>query len=181
MTWLRSHAMTVALVVGAAIAASVVFELVLITRTPVSTRHYHVLLADFENSTGDSELDGILKQALAVQLDQTKFLSLISSDRIRESLRSMGLAADSRLTREVAREVARRHGLRYIVIGSIARSGNPYAITLEVLDSDTGQAIARGVAEATSKERILVAIAAAATQLRAQLSEASEAEERNRR
>src|SRR5690348_4449395 len=57
---------------------------------PVLNARDTVVLADFGNSTGDSVFDGTLRQGMAVQLEQSPFLSLISDDRIRQTLRLMG-------------------------------------------------------------------------------------------
>jgi DNA-binding winged helix-turn-helix (wHTH) protein len=54
-----------------------------------------VVLADFANSTGDSVFDGTLRQGMAVQLEQSPFLSLISDQRIRHTLRLMGRPAEA--------------------------------------------------------------------------------------
>src|SRR5467141_4654319 len=49
-----------------------------------------VVLADFDNSTGDDVFDGALKQALAVQLGQSPFLNILSDRKVEETLRLMG-------------------------------------------------------------------------------------------
>src|ERR1700719_804262 len=49
-----------------------------------------IVLADFENSTGDPVFDGALKQALAVQLGQSPFLNILSDRKVGETLRLMG-------------------------------------------------------------------------------------------
>ena len=41
-----------------------------------------IVLADFTNSTGDAVFDGTLRQGMAVQLEQSPFLSLVSVQRI---------------------------------------------------------------------------------------------------
>ena len=64
-----------------------------------------VVLADFANSTGDPVFDGTLRQGMAVQLGQSPFLSLISEQRIRHTLRLMGRSADAPLTPDLARDM----------------------------------------------------------------------------
>jgi hypothetical protein len=64
-----------------------------------------VVLADFTNRTGDAVFDGTLRQGLAVQPEQSPFLSLISDDRMRQTLRLMGQPAEAKLTPETAREI----------------------------------------------------------------------------
>ena len=65
-----------------------------------------VVLADFTNKTNDAVFDDALRQGLAVQLEQSPFLSLISDQRHRfQTLQLMGKPSDARLTPEIAREL----------------------------------------------------------------------------
>ena len=84
-----------------------------------------IILADFQNTTGEPVFDGALKVALAVALEQSPFLKVFPDDRVRETLRLMQRPADERLTREIAREIARREQLKALVAGSIASLGTP--------------------------------------------------------
>ena len=56
-------------------------------RPPKLTDKDTIVLADFANTTGDPVFDGTLRQGLAVQLEQSPFLSLISDERIQSALR----------------------------------------------------------------------------------------------
>src|SRR6266852_264316 len=49
-----------------------------------------VVLADFSNKTGEPVFDDTLRQALAVQLGQSRFLNILSDERAREILRLLG-------------------------------------------------------------------------------------------
>jgi eukaryotic-like serine/threonine-protein kinase len=77
-------------------------------RAPKLTDKDTIVLADFANTTGDPVFDGTLRQGLAVQLEQSPFLSLISEGRIQQALTLMGKPADARLTPEIAREICER-------------------------------------------------------------------------
>ncbi|PYV99321.1 MAG: serine/threonine protein kinase, partial [Acidobacteria bacterium] len=82
------------------------------TRAHGLTEKDSILLADFVNTTGDPVFDGTLKQALAVQLEQSPYLNVVPESRIREALRFMGRPAEERLTSDVAREICIREGLK---------------------------------------------------------------------
>ena len=56
-------------------------------RTPKLTDKDTIVLADFNNTTGDAVFDGTLRQGLAVQLEQSPFLSIISDQQIQQTLR----------------------------------------------------------------------------------------------
>jgi len=130
-----------------------------------------VLLADFANSTGEPVFDGTLKQALAVQLGQSPFLNIFPEERVREALRFMGRSPDDRLTRDVAREICERQGLKAMLTGSISSLGSHYVITLEAVNAHSGDSIAREQIEADSKEQVLSALGSAASTLRGKLGE----------
>jgi len=130
-----------------------------------------VLLADFVNTTGDSVFDGTLKQALAVQLEQSPYLNIVSESRIREALRFMGQPPDERISNEVAREICQRQGIKAMLTGTIASLGNHYVITLTALNGATGDALAREQVEADSKEQVLKSLDKAASNLRQKMGE----------
>ncbi|MFZ3265436.1 MAG: protein kinase [Terriglobales bacterium] len=130
-----------------------------------------VVLADFVNTTGDAVFDGTLKQALAVQLEQSPYLNLLPESRIREALRFMGRQPDERITNDVAREICLREGAKAMLTGSIASLGTHYVITLSALNAQTGDVLAREDAEAGSKEQVLTSLDKAASQLRTKLGE----------
>lgn len=130
-----------------------------------------VLLTNFDNPTRDPVFDGTLRQALAVQLGQSPFLNILSEERVRESLRFMGRSPDERVTRDVGREICQRLGLKALLVGSIASLGSHYVITLEAINAQTGDAIAREQVEAENKEQVLRKLGEAAVKLRETLGE----------
>ena len=130
-----------------------------------------VLLADFVNHTGEPVFDGALKQALAVQLEQTPFLNFFPEERVRETLKLMNRAPDDRLTREVAREICLRQGLKAALIGTIAKFDRNYSITLEAINAETGEAFARAMVEAEGRDAVLGTLDHAADELREKLGE----------
>jgi len=101
-----------------------------------------ILLADFVNSTGDPVFDGTLKQALSVQLGQSPYLDIFSEDRVRETLRFMEKPTDTRITRDVAREICERQGIKAMLLGTISSLGSHYAISMEAVNAHTGDSIA---------------------------------------
>ena len=130
-----------------------------------------ILLADFVNTTGESVFDGTLKQALAVQLGQTPFLNILPDERVRETLRFMGRSPDERITRDVGIEICQRQGIKALLIGSITSIGSHYVVSLEALNAQTGDSIARDQVEADSKENVLSALSTSAWRLREKLGE----------
>ena len=164
---------------GFAVTGAVVFALALATvgyfliarRSAALTDKDTILLADFVNTTGDAVFDGTLKQGLAVQLGQSPFLNLFSDTRVRQTLRLMGRSPDERVTAEVGREICQRQGLNALITGSITSLGSHYVLTLEALNSQSGEVLAREQVEAESKEQVLKTLSQAAINLREKLGE----------
>src|SRR6188472_2251738 len=135
-------------------------------RAPKLTDKDTIVLADFENKTGDPVFDGTLRQGLAVQLQQSPFLSLISDERIRRTLPLMNQPADARLTPDLAQGVCARTGSAAVLQGSIAVLGSQYVLGLRATHCTTGDILSDEQAQATRKEEVLSALSEMATRFR---------------
>jgi DNA-binding winged helix-turn-helix (wHTH) protein/tetratricopeptide (TPR) repeat protein len=130
-----------------------------------------VVLADLTNTTGDPVFDGTLRQGLAVQLEQSPFLSLISDERIQQTLQLMGQPPDARLTPEIARQLCQRTGSAAVLNGSIAKLGNQFVLGLKAVNCGSGDVLAEEQATADSKELVLKTLADTSSKLRWRLGE----------
>jgi serine/threonine protein kinase/tetratricopeptide (TPR) repeat protein len=130
-----------------------------------------IVLADFDNTTGDAVFDDTLKQGLFVQLEQSPFLELVSDNKVNQTLKLMGRPSGDRLTPEVAREVCQRTHSKAMLTGSIAELGSQYVIGLKAVNCNTGDVLAGAQEQATGKEAVLKALDAAAVGLRGNLGE----------
>lgn len=130
-----------------------------------------VLVADFVNATGDPVFDGTLRQGLAVQLQQSPLLSLISQDRIQQTLQLMGRPADASLTPELAREICERTDSALVLDGSIARLGSQYVLGLRARDCRSGDVLDEEQAQAGRREDVLQALDEMATRFRQRVGE----------
>ncbi|MGA8436653.1 MAG: winged helix-turn-helix domain-containing protein [Candidatus Sulfotelmatobacter sp.] len=140
-------------------------------RSTVLSEKDTVVLADFANSTGDSVFDGTLRQGMAVQLEQSPYLSLISEDRIQQALRLMSQPVDARLSPELAREVCQRTASTAVLDGSIASLGSQYVLGLRARACSTGEVLAEEQAQATRKEDVLKALDEVASNFRSRIGE----------
>jgi eukaryotic-like serine/threonine-protein kinase len=130
-----------------------------------------ILLADFDNSTGDPVFDGTLRQALAIQLEQSPFLKVLSDQRTNATLKLMNRAPGEHMTRAVALEVCEREDVKAVLAGSIANIGKRYVLNLEALNCQNGESFASEQARSDSREGVLDGLSQSATQIRAQLGE----------
>src|SRR5712692_2574238 len=156
-------------VVLAAIVAGIIFWRS--RQTTQLTEKDTIVLADFTNTTGDAVFDDALKQALAVDLEQSPFLNVLADRRMGETLRLMGRQPNDRVTREVAQEICLRTGSKAILEGSISRLGSQYMLGLEAVNCGNGDTLAKEQAEASSKEDVVTALGSVASSLRTKLGE----------
>ena len=130
-----------------------------------------VVLADFANTTGDAVFDGTLKQALAVDLDQSPFLRVVPPAQVQKTLGFMGRSPDERLTVDLARDLCLRLGSKAMLSGSIASLGTQYVLTLNAINCQTGDSLAQQHVESSTKEQVLSALGTAVSKLRSTLGE----------
>ena len=140
-------------------------------RAPKLNDQDTLVLADFDNTTGDPVFDDTLKQAIAVQLAQSPFLNILSDARMRTTLKLMAKPRGTKLTPEVARDLCQRADAKAYVSGAIASLGSQYVIGLEAVNCKTGDVLAQEQVTADSKEHVLKALGSAVTKLRTKLGE----------
>jgi len=168
--WRRSRwkwGATAVLVVAAAIAGTLYWRA---HRAPKLTERDTIVLADFDNKTGDPVFDDTLQQALSIQLEQSPFLNVVSGRKVRAILKLMNRASEP-LSEDVGREICVRTGSKATLVGSIAASGNEYVIDLRAVSCDLGNPIAKVEERAADKQGVLTAVDKAAKQLRNKLGE----------
>jgi len=137
-----------------------------------------IVLADFTNKTGDAIFDDTLRQGLAAQLQQSPFLSLVSEQRIQQTLRLMGQPADAKLTPATTANLCQRVGSKAYLSGSISALGSAYVIGVSATNCQTGDSLAQEQVTASGKENVLKALGEASTKLREKLGESLKTVER---
>jgi len=140
-------------------------------RSPKLTGKDTIVLADFTNKTGDAVFDGTLREGLAVQLEQSPFLSILPEERIRQTLRLME-QPDAQLTPQVAVEVCERTGSAALLGGSIARLGSKYVLGLRAESCrSTGRVLDEEQMQVARKEDVLNALSQIAKKFRTRAGE----------
>jgi tetratricopeptide (TPR) repeat protein len=165
----RNDQIAFAAVVLLALTAGAV--LLFVRRKPVLTEKDTVVLADFVNSTGDPVFDGALRQGLAVQLEQSPFLSIIPDEKIQQTLSLMGQPVDTKLIPPIAREVCQRTASVVVLDGSIARIGTQYLLTLRAVNCESGKTLASTEAKVSDENHVLDALGNVSVEIRNKLGE----------
>jgi serine/threonine protein kinase/Flp pilus assembly protein TadD len=130
-----------------------------------------LILADFTNQTGDAVFDSTLKEALAIQLEQSPLLQLVSDAEMHNNLQYLGQSGAQRITPELAQQLGQRLGVKAYLAGTIANLGPSYVISINAVNCATGEVFAREQETAPDKTAVLAAVAKAATAMRARLGE----------
>jgi len=161
-------------VLGAAaalLAAGAIAGYFSVHRAPRLTSRDTIVLGEFANKTGDPVFDDTLRQGLAVQLEQSPYLSIIPDERTQHTLRLMGQPADTRLSPEIARQICLRAGSAAVLEGSISSLGAKYVLWLSAKSCDTGVAIDEEQVQADKKEDVLNALTEIASRFRTRAGE----------
>jgi tetratricopeptide (TPR) repeat protein/tRNA A-37 threonylcarbamoyl transferase component Bud32 len=121
--------------------ALVITSVLLFTRRPSSAppagepKTIRVLVANFENKTGDPIFDGVLERTLDISLAGAPFISLYSRKDALELAAKLDPSAGQTLNQKLAQLVSRRAGINVVVGGSIDKSDKGYTVKLWALDT----------------------------------------------
>ncbi len=166
LTWQQWLATTASVVVVVAAA----FLLIGSGQVDFAERDW-ILIAEFENQTGDTIFDGSLHRALSVGLQQSRYVNVLPSPRVAETLTRMGRARTEIVDETVGKEIALRQGVRVVVVPSISRIDSVYVLIIRVVDPQTSADLVARSAEATGKAEVLKALDKLARRLRRDLGE----------
>ena len=130
-----------------------------------------IVLADFENKTGDPVFDDTLRQGLSVELQQSPFLSLISDGQVQRTLPLMGQPKDARVTPEIALQICERTGSTAVLEGSIASVGSRYVVGLRARHCNSGSILDQEQIQAERREDVLNSLSQIARSFRTRVGE----------
>ena len=130
-----------------------------------------IVLADFDNGTGDEIFDGTLNTALILSLRQSPFFKVLPDSDVARTLQQMARPAGTKLTPELTRELCQRARSKAYLASSIGRLGSRYVLELKAVNCQNGETLALEQAIAASKEKVLDALGEAASRLRGELGE----------
>ena len=140
-------------------------------RPTMLTEKDTIVLADFDNKTGDPVFDDTLRLGLSVELQQSPFLSLLSDQQVRQQLALMGQPKDARLTSEVARQICERTASAMVLEGSIASLGSQYVLGLRARNCDTGNTVDREQVQVARREDVLNSLSQVSRKFRTHVGE----------
>lgn len=130
-----------------------------------------VLVADFNNQTGDARFDRALQDAFVVDLQQSQRVNIFPQARTESVLEMMGKPAGQMITAGIGREICQREGIRGLITAGITRTGNNYELTAQLIDPRTGEAVRSYSERSYGEDHILDALDRIADNVRRDLGE----------
>ena len=130
-----------------------------------------VILADFKNSTGDPAFDGTLKQALAIRLEQSPYVHVLSDQNVSQTLQLLHQPQVDRLTEPMARQVCLRTNNKAFLTGSLSKVGEHYLLTARAVNCETGNLLGSAEAEAANRDDVVKTLGEVSDQISKKLGE----------
>jgi eukaryotic-like serine/threonine-protein kinase len=112
-----------------------------------------IAFVSFENKTGDESLghlNNVLPQILATTLEDSKYIRVTRSDRMREMMKQIGKDTVEYIDKETGLLLCRRAGIDVMGAGSYTQAGSLFHAELELIDVNTGERVG-GVLKARGK------------------------------
>lgn len=157
---------------GIVIAAFITAVLILFPRPSVPfTERDWILITDLKNLTGDELFDRSLNMALAISIQQSRYVNVYPRPRINETLKRMGKPRGDTLDVILGSEVAQREGIRALVVPTISSIGNEYVLSASIVDPYTLLDMKTQMVRAEGKGEVLDALGDLAEKIRKDLGE----------
>jgi serine/threonine protein kinase len=130
-----------------------------------------IVVAQFENMTGDAMFDDSLDFAFRVGLEQSRLAEVLSKPQMETALLRMERESSTLVDRVLGIELCKREGARALITGSIDQIGGLYHLTGHVVDPQSGNTEFAITADATSSNGLVAAIEKISQAIRANLGE----------
>ena len=154
-----------------ALAGAVFFSWQKFAVPPVSKHSpVTVLVADFNNHSGDSVFNDTLEPMLNVALEGASFINAYDRSQARALASKLPHPSD-KLDEQTARLLAVRQGISTVITGELNGDREIYSISANAIDAVTGKVLAKTRVTATSKDGILSAIPKLAVPIRKALGD----------
>jgi tetratricopeptide (TPR) repeat protein/predicted Ser/Thr protein kinase len=156
----------VAAALGVVVIAGILFFRSKISPQPIAPHApVSLLIADFDNKTGDSVFDGTLEPMLGIALEGAPFISSFNRGQAKKDAARLQPGA-AHMDAALSKLVALREGVNVIVTGSIAQDGNGYRVYVATLDPASGRTILTEQRNASDKQDVLAAAGKLAESIR---------------
>ncbi|HEV2491027.1 MAG TPA: protein kinase [Candidatus Acidoferrales bacterium] len=140
-------------------------------QTPVLDEHASILIADFDNQTGNTLLDQTATEATRQALEQSHYVRLIPRAQVMETVQRMGRTGITRVDRALGREICERDNCRAVLAGTIQKNGSQYEIAEQIVDPARDEAVLTETAAMSSPTDLYSAVDSLTRKMRKHLGE----------
>jgi serine/threonine protein kinase/tetratricopeptide (TPR) repeat protein len=127
----------------------------------------------FNNNTGDSGLEywrNMLADALTADLTQSRYIEVLSRERLVQVLQDLGALDDRVYSAETLRQVAARGRVNHLLVGDYAKAGEVIRIHVALQNAGTGRTVASESAEGKGADSIFGMIDELSRKIKADLN-----------
>jgi serine/threonine protein kinase/predicted Zn-dependent protease len=118
-----------------------------------------VLIAGFDNRTGEPLFDGTIEGALERELGSSRFVNVVTPERAGDALRLMKKPPETKIDAALGREICLRDGgIRALLAGRVEKLGTTYVMSVRLIDPFRDQTVASASEEAANQESLWPAI-----------------------
>ena len=141
-------------IIAVVAAVSVFFIIYGSTTIPFTERDW-ILISDFDNLTDEQLFDRSLNTAFTLSINQSRYLNVLTRQRMIETLRRMEKPDITNIDEEIAKEIAVREGVEIMIVPTISKVGQQYILTAKILETKTGGILKSEVLYAKNEDNIL--------------------------
>jgi tetratricopeptide (TPR) repeat protein len=152
--------------------ATTIFVIYGSTTIPFTERDW-IVISDFENLTDETILDHSLNTAFILSINQSRYLNVMTRQRMIETLKRMEKENSTIIDEETGREIAIREGVEIFVVPTISRVGTRYILTAKILEAQTANTLKSEVLYADSQDEIIEKLDQLSRKIRRSLGESS--------
>jgi serine/threonine protein kinase/predicted Zn-dependent protease len=138
---------------------------------PVLDEHASILIADFDNQTGNGLLDQTATEATRQALEQSHYVRLIPRAQVMETVQRMGRSGVTRVDRALGREICERDNCRAVLAGAILNNGSHFEITEQIVDPLRDEAVLTETAAMSSPNDLYSTVDSLTKKMRKHLGE----------
>jgi tetratricopeptide (TPR) repeat protein len=129
-----------------------------------------VLVADFQNNTGDTLFDDTLEPMFNVALEGASFINGFNRGSARKVAGDLAHSSGV-LDEQTSRLVAAKEGIAAIVTGSLSKHGSGYSLSVKAIDALSGKTLASDSVNTASKDALLLEVPKLAVPIRQALGD----------
>ena len=129
---------------------------------PVSTSGKpSIAVLYFENNTGNAQLDWLrtgLTDMLVTDLSQSPDVEVMGTDRLVQILTSMKRQDDRSVSFDTVQEIARRAGVKTVLLGSYVKAGDTIRINLKLQEAASGRIVSSERVESQGESNLFATV-----------------------